>query len=129
MARAFVTGGSGFIGRALVRRLREEGHEVRALVRSDASADAVAALGARPVRGELTDPASWQDGLAGSEVLFHLAAETDINASRERQEQITVGGTGARLPARRRVLLSVCGSTSIPSPAGVRAGRSRPLAR
>ncbi|MFC5063359.1 NAD-dependent epimerase/dehydratase family protein [Actinomycetospora atypica] len=103
MAQAFVTGGSGFIGRALVRRLLAEGHEVRALVRSDASAAAVSALGARPVLGELTDPASWQDGLAGSEVLFHLAAETDIAAPRERQEQITVGGTRAALDAARAV--------------------------
>src|SRR4051812_17481394 len=69
MAQTFVTGGSGFIGRALVRRLLAEGHEVRALVRSDASAAAVTALGAEPVRGELTDAASWQDGLRGSEVL------------------------------------------------------------
>jgi uncharacterized protein YbjT (DUF2867 family) len=38
MAQAFVTGGSGFIGQALVRRLLDEGHSVRVLVRSEASA-------------------------------------------------------------------------------------------
>src|SRR5689334_3199963 len=101
MAQAFVTGGSGFIGRNLVRRLLDEGHTVRALARSAASADVVAALGAEPVRGDLTDPATWQDHVKGSEVLFHLAAETDIAADRARQELVSVGGTRAALAAAR----------------------------
>jgi nucleoside-diphosphate-sugar epimerase len=49
---AFVTGGSGFIGGALVRRLVADGWTVRALARSDTSADAVRERGAEPVRGE-----------------------------------------------------------------------------
>lgn len=101
MARAFVTGGSGFIGRALVRRLREEGHSVGALVRSEASAAKVSALGAEPVRGELTDPTTWRDSAAGSDVVFHLAAETDITADRERHELVTVRGTRAAVDAAR----------------------------
>jgi nucleoside-diphosphate-sugar epimerase len=101
MAMTFVTGGSGFIGQALIRRLIVEGHTVRALVRSDASADKVSVLGAEPVRGKLTDARTWQDAVGGSEVLFHLAAETDITASRERHERTTVGGTRAALVAAR----------------------------
>jgi nucleoside-diphosphate-sugar epimerase len=61
----------------------------------------VAALGAQPVRGELTDPDTWRAGAEGSEVLFHLAAETDITADRARQELVTVGGTRAALQAAR----------------------------
>jgi nucleoside-diphosphate-sugar epimerase len=99
MAQAFITGGSGFIGRRLVKRLLADGHAVKVLVRSAASAEVVAALGAQPVHGELTDPDTWRAGVEGSEVLFHLAAETDITAERERQELVTVGGTRAALQA------------------------------
>jgi len=99
VTRAFVTGGSGFIGRRLVARLRNEGHAVRVLVRSQAAADRVAALGAEPVLGEVTALDSWRAAVEGSEVFFHLAAETDITAPRERHELVTVAGTQAAVDA------------------------------
>jgi nucleoside-diphosphate-sugar epimerase len=75
MAEAvFVTGGSGFIGGRLVERLVGEGRPVRALARSEASAERVAALGAKPVRGDIADRASLDAAAAGSSVAFHLAA-------------------------------------------------------
>ena len=55
MPKAFVTGGSGFIGGSLIRRLIKDGSTVCALARSDESERAVADLGAEPVRGELGD--------------------------------------------------------------------------
>ena len=50
-----VTGGTGFLGRALVERLLRHGDQVKALARSEASASALAAMGAEPVRGDVLD--------------------------------------------------------------------------
>lgn len=89
----FVTGGSGFIGRRLISRLIEEGHEVTALVRSERSAEVVTRAGAKAVLAELSDTAAPTRALAGMDVVFHLAAETDILAPWERHERVTVEGT------------------------------------
>src|SRR3954453_16959282 len=59
---AFVTGGSGFIGGGLVRRLLQEGRGVRALARSEGSANRLRELGADPVRGDLDDAAAIRSG-------------------------------------------------------------------
>jgi nucleoside-diphosphate-sugar epimerase len=71
---AFVTGGTGFLGGRLLRRLHSEGWAVRALVRSDASAPIVEALGATPVRGDLSDVEAMRAAAEGCGVAFHLAA-------------------------------------------------------
>ncbi len=70
---ALVTGGSGLVGGAVLRRLVAEGRDVRALARSDLAADAVRALGADPVRGDVLDPASLADAARGCSSLFHVA--------------------------------------------------------
>jgi dihydroflavonol-4-reductase len=72
-ANTFVTGGTGFLGQAIVEELVAAGRPVRALARSDAAADAMAALGAEPVRGDVLDRASLDAGVAGCEVVYHAA--------------------------------------------------------
>ena len=96
---AFVTGGSGFIGRHLVRRLVADGWRVRALARSQSSADAVAELGAEPVRGDLDDVASMAAGAQGCEVAFHLAAHLGQWGTPEEFERGNVTGTRNALAA------------------------------
>ena len=59
---AFVTGGSGFVGGALIRRLAGEGWTVRALARSDRSVHAVEAAGAEAIRGDLDDVNAMRAG-------------------------------------------------------------------
>ena len=99
---AFVTGGSGFIGGALVRRLVADGWKVRALARSDASADAVRAHGAEPVRGDLDDTASMAAGAGGCEFAFHCAAHLGDWGSRADFERGNVQGTRNALAAARQ---------------------------
>jgi dihydroflavonol-4-reductase len=89
-----VTGGSGFVGRAVVERLLADGSDVRALVRNDAAADELTALGATPVRGDILDEASLRSAVAGCSSIFHVAGvnamcvrkprhmfETNVNGS------------------------------------------------
>jgi nucleoside-diphosphate-sugar epimerase len=99
---AFVTGGSGFIGGALVRRLVTDGWTVRALARSDASADVIRERGAEPVRGDLDDTASMAAGAAGCEVAFHCAAHLGDWGSRADFERGNVQGTRNALAAARQ---------------------------
>jgi nucleoside-diphosphate-sugar epimerase len=71
--RAFVTGGGGFIGLALVRRLRERGDEVRALVRSAKRADVLERLGCELREGDLASVEQLAEQMAGRDAVFHLA--------------------------------------------------------
>ena len=88
MPTAFVTGGSGFVGGALIERLRREGWDVRALARSDKAAARVRELGAEPVTGDLDDLR-----IEGCEVTFHAAAKVEEWGDPDDYERINVRGT------------------------------------
>ena len=71
--RIFVTGASGWIGSAVVPELLNAGHQVLGLARSDASAKAVAGLGAEVLRGDLNDTDVLRAGAVNSDGVIHLA--------------------------------------------------------
>jgi nucleoside-diphosphate-sugar epimerase len=98
---AFVTGGSGFIGGRLIKRLVGDGWRVRALARSDGAAEKVSGLGAEPVRGDLEDRDAMRAGAAGADVVFHAAAHLGEWGDREEFERINVGGTRNALETAR----------------------------
>src|SRR5215210_5348314 len=89
--RAFVTGGTGFIGGRVVRRLRERGDEVVALVRSPARAGDLAELGCELVDGDLASTEAIRRGIHGCDAVFHIAAvyKVGIPASERRSEEHT----------------------------------------
>ena len=92
--KAFVTGGTGFIGRSLIRQLIDRGYRVHALARSESGAAAVRALGATSVPGDITDRESMRAAMRGSDVVFHLAAIYDYAPEAKAQcEPINVEGT------------------------------------
>jgi nucleoside-diphosphate-sugar epimerase len=72
--KAFVTGGTGFLGRRIVRRLVERGDEVLVLARDPAKAAEAEGLGARIVRGDLADVDAFAHELAGCDVVYHAGA-------------------------------------------------------
>jgi nucleoside-diphosphate-sugar epimerase len=88
MATAFVTGGSGFVGGALIERLRREGWDVRALARSDRAAARVSELGAERVMGDLDDVR-----IEDCEVAFHAAAKAEDFGDPAEFERVNVQGT------------------------------------
>jgi len=93
MTSAFVTGGSGFVGGALIERLRREGWDVRALARSERAAERVRELGAEPVMGDLDDRDSLRAGAEGCEVAFHAAAKVEDWGDPADFERLNVRGT------------------------------------
>ena len=97
MNEVFVTGGSGFVGRNLIRALRERGVTVRALARSDASAAAVASLGAEPVRADLLDV--QREHIGTCDTVFHAAAFVGDWGALKAARRLNVDGTRAVLDA------------------------------
>jgi nucleoside-diphosphate-sugar epimerase len=94
--KVFVTGGTGFIGGAIVRQLRERGDEVVVLARNPAKAAEALALGCEIVRGDLGDERAIHEGMRGCDAVIHAAAvyEVGIPASaRPAMRDANVGGT------------------------------------
>lgn len=98
----FITGGSGFVGAAIIRAMVAAGHRVRALARSDDSARAVSSLGAEPVRGDLDDEPSLAAGMRGSTVVVHAAASLTSGVRYRDHEQTNVEGTRRVLSSARQ---------------------------
>jgi nucleoside-diphosphate-sugar epimerase len=101
MPTAFVTGGSGFIGQRLIRRLAGDGWSVRALARFDSSERAVTEAGAEPVRGDIADTDSMRAGARGCEIAFHAAAHLGAWGSPVEFERANVEGTTNAVAACR----------------------------
>ena len=75
--RIFVTGGTGLVGRAIVKALLNRGEEVTTLARSDKSAEIQKELGATPIRGSLAEPNNWVQLALEHDAFIHAAATFD----------------------------------------------------
>ena len=78
-SRVLVTGGAGFVGATLVRRLVDSGHAVRVFDNySTGDASYLAGVDAELVEGDIRDPAALDAALAGMDAVIHLAAAGSV---------------------------------------------------
>lgn len=101
MQHAYVTGGSGFLGKRLLAALVARGVKVTAMARSDAAAATVTALGATPARGDLGDRDAMTQAMRGCDTVFHAAAHVEQHGPLETFLAINVTGTENALAAAR----------------------------
>jgi dihydroflavonol-4-reductase len=97
--RAFVTGGTGFIGSRVVQRLRERGDDVVVLARRPEKA---AGLDAEVVEGDLSDAGAIRRGVEGCQAVFHIAADYRVGMDPSKQDSMrdsNIGGTERVLDA------------------------------
>jgi dihydroflavonol-4-reductase len=100
---AFLTGATGFVGSHVARALAENGADLRLLVRSSSNLKNIDNLKADLVTGDLRDPASLEKGIAGCDVVFHVAADYRLWVrDPDEMYRANVEGTRAILEAARK---------------------------
>lgn len=111
--KVLVTGGTGFVGPAIVRRLVDDGHTVRVLEHTPGSSAELPSQEAVP--GAMTDAASLRKAVEGQEAVVHLVAI--LNGKPEQFQAVMEQGTRDLLAAAREadvqrfVLMSALGTT------------------
>jgi nucleoside-diphosphate-sugar epimerase len=110
---ALVTGGGGFLGGAIVRRLVERGDRVHSLSRNQYPA--LEALGVAQHRGDVADAPAVLEASAGCDVVFHVAAKAGVWGRYEEYHRANVVGTENVLAACRKHGISRLVYTSSPS--------------
>lgn len=90
--RIFITGGSGYLGRNLIRHFVAQGAQVVALARSEAAIRTVALLGATPFAGDLLE-GDLASGMQSCQQLIHAAADTSHRGTSAQQARTNLDGT------------------------------------
>ena len=126
--RVFVTGATGFIGKALTRDLIAHGHQVSGLARSTASAAALRAAGAEPHPGSLRDLESVRRGAAAADGVIHLAFSfSPLDMPLGRLVGAVVGGSPAGLMGRMMAAIGATDRAAIDTLGAALEGAGRPL--
>jgi Nucleoside-diphosphate-sugar epimerases len=113
MRKVAVTGGGGFIGKALVRALVDRGIEVTVIGRNPYP-DLVA-LGVRCVRGDIREQSAVEDGLRDCDTVFHVAAKAGVWGPQQEYFAVNCAGTTNVIAACRAQKVMRLVYTSTPS--------------
>ena len=105
--RVFLTGGTGYVGSAVLESLVKGGHRVDALVRNSEGAARVQARGATPVLGDLLQPASWRAAALGADGAIHAATHPGPRA--READAAAVDGLTSLPPKDQRFLIYTSG--------------------
>ena len=90
----FVTGATGFVGGALARTLRDQGHDVHASVRTPEKAKDLQVSGVHLFRGDVTDKESMREAMQCVDGVFHVAGWYKFGVKDKRDaERVNVQGT------------------------------------
>ncbi len=115
--KVLVTGGTGFTGKALVRRLLDEGHEVVALdYQEGLKTEELRQWGAKVVIGTVTDPEIVKRVMDGIDIVHHLAAAfREMDVPNSYYDEVNVDGTrivleeAFRQRVKKFIYCSTCG--------------------
>lgn len=88
--KVLVTGGGGFLGQNIVRRLQERGDQVRILARAEYPA--LAARGVECLRGDVREKDAVLRAVKGADSVFHVASKVGYWGARTEYEAINIGG-------------------------------------
>ena len=94
-----ITGGTGFLGGALARRLLNQKMSVRILARPSPRADEIETFGAEIVRGSLSDEESIARAVRGADAVYHIAAKKGVAGAKSEFIETNVRGTERVLSA------------------------------
>ena len=124
--RIFLTGGTGYIGAAVLDALVRAGHHVDALVRNTHKAARVEERGAHPVRGDLASPDTYTSSAAAADVIVHAAFEYTARGATVDATAVDALLTAARASASVRAFIYTSGVWVLgntPTPADECAGQ------
>jgi len=121
--RFLVTGANGFVGTALVRRLRACGLPVRSLVRRPSTAPPLEALGSEVVLGDVRDKGAVLEASRGCTRIVHTAAWVGADGDPKEIEATNIGGTrnvlNAALSVGAKQLMHISSTAVYGSPSGM----------